>query len=140
MTYLKSSLCKETFELADLFVKHAILTVTDSDSLKMHFFLTQTMQTAKLAHVLINVCKKVWLPTTCAWIIENSNRVIKDLSNDVFVSTRVSFRKQYHTRHNVYKILVRKKCGLRKILLESQEVLIGRKIYFPSLYSFHISI
>ena len=50
MTYLKSSLCKETFELADLFVKHAILTVTDSDSLKMHFFLTQTMQTDKRAH------------------------------------------------------------------------------------------
>ena len=59
MTYLKSSLCKETFELADLFVKHAIL--TDSDSLKMDFFLTQTMQTAKLAHVLIISFKHIRL-------------------------------------------------------------------------------
>ena len=56
MTYLKSSLCKETFELADLFVKHAILTVTDSDSLKM-----QTMQTAMLAHVLIISFKHIRL-------------------------------------------------------------------------------
>ena len=75
----------------------------------LHLFLTTTWLND------VSTFLKVCLPTTCACLIESSNRVSKELLNDVFVSTFVAFRKQQQTQHNVYKIWVRKKCGLNKI-------------------------